>query len=445
MKRVITYGTFDMFHTGHRNLLRNAKALGDYLIVGVTSENFDRNRGKLNVHDSLMVRIENVRKSGYADEIIVEEYMGQKIDDIRKYDIDIFTVGSDWVGHFDYLKEYCEVRYLPRTKGISSTDIRNRNLVRIGILGAENIVRRFVAEQRYVSGTELSGIWDGSFPGQAANLSSALGVPLFEDLDALMDASDAVYINTPPVTHEGYIRKAIKAGKHVLCEFPFVFSSVAVDELYAMARERGVVLFHGLKTAYCPAFRRLISHAKTGLIGNIITVDASFTQVLGNGVDHQIRISSGGSVHAFAEYPMLAFAKLLGQEIQQMEFFSRPNDAGYDIYTRLILRYPHAIGSATVGIDAKSEGCLVITGTRGYIYVPAPWWKTEYYEARFEDTNKNMKFFYKFQGEGLRYEIAEFIKCTHAGKESLLLTSEETRLMAQIMETFDRGDQTLVF
>ena len=445
MKRVITYGTFDMFHRGHRNLLKHAKELGDYLIVGVTSENFDRNRGKLNVHDPLMVRVENVRKSGYADEIIVEEYVGQKIDDIQKYDIDIFTVGSDWVGHFDYLKEYCEVRYLPRTKGISSTEIRNRNLVRIGMIGAENIARRFIDEKRYVSGTELVGIWDGELAGQAANLAAAQGIPLFENIDGLIRASDAVYINTPPVTHEAYIRKAITAGKHVLCEFPFAFSPDVVDELYALAREQGVILFHGLKTAYCPAFQRLISHAKTGLIGNIITVDASFTRVLGNGLAHQIRISSGGSVHAFAEYPLLAFVKLLGQDVQDVEFFSRSNEDGYDIYTRFLLRYPQALGSAVVGINAKSEGCLVITGTRGYIYVPAPWWKTEYYEARFEDTNKNMKFFYKFQGEGLRYEIAEFTRCIHSQKESLLLTREETRLMAEVMEIFDKGQQTVSF
>ena len=88
MKRVITYGTFDLFHQGHLNLLKHAKALGDYLIVGVTTENFDTNRGKLNVQQSLMDRIKNIKDTGYADEIIVEEYEGQKIDDIQKYNID---------------------------------------------------------------------------------------------------------------------------------------------------------------------------------------------------------------------------------------------------------------------------------------------------------------------------------------------------------------------
>ena len=105
MKKVITYGTYDLFHQGHYNLLKRAKELGDYLIVGVTSDYFDKSRGKFNVRDSLMKRIENVKSTGFADEIIVEEYFGQKIDDIKKYGVDIFTVGSDWKGYFDYLNE----------------------------------------------------------------------------------------------------------------------------------------------------------------------------------------------------------------------------------------------------------------------------------------------------------------------------------------------------
>ena len=110
--KVITYGTYDLFHEGHYRLLQRAKQLGDYLIVGVTTEEYDRTRGKLNVIDSLMTRIENVKKTGFADEIIIEESAGQKFRDIQKYKVDIFTVGSDWTGQFDYLKDYCEVIYL---------------------------------------------------------------------------------------------------------------------------------------------------------------------------------------------------------------------------------------------------------------------------------------------------------------------------------------------
>ena len=134
MKKVITYGTYDLLHYGHINLLKRAKELGDYLIVGITTDSFDLERGKLNVRNNLMERIEAVRQTGLADQIIIEEYQGQKIDDIKKYEVDIFAIGSDWEGHFDYLKEYCKVVYLPRTEGISSTMLRNENQRTIKIL-----------------------------------------------------------------------------------------------------------------------------------------------------------------------------------------------------------------------------------------------------------------------------------------------------------------------
>ena len=141
MIKVITYGTYDLLHYGHISLLERAKALGDYLIVGVTADDFDKIRGKINVQQSLMERIEAVRVTGLADEIIVEEYEGQKIDDIKRLDIDIFTVGSDWIGKFDYLKEYCKVVYLDRTKGVSSSDIRSlKRELTIGLVGESNIV-----------------------------------------------------------------------------------------------------------------------------------------------------------------------------------------------------------------------------------------------------------------------------------------------------------------
>ena len=116
MIKVITYGTYDLLHYGHIRLLKRAKALGDYLIVGVTADSFDVARGKINVRQTLMERIEAVKATGLADEIVIEEYEGQKIDDIRRFGVDIFAIGSDWKGRFEYLNEFCKVVYLDRTK-----------------------------------------------------------------------------------------------------------------------------------------------------------------------------------------------------------------------------------------------------------------------------------------------------------------------------------------
>src|SRR5690554_3652386 len=137
MKKIITYGTFDLLHHGHINLLKRAKELGDYLVVGVTTENYDRGRGKLNVSKSTLERIEDIRRTRIAEEIIIEEYEGQKIDNILKYNVDIFAIGSNWKGKFDYLNEFCEVVYLDRTKGVSSTMLRGQTqkIINVGIIG----------------------------------------------------------------------------------------------------------------------------------------------------------------------------------------------------------------------------------------------------------------------------------------------------------------------
>lgn len=162
MKKVITYGTYDLLHQGHLNLLKRAKELGDYLIVGVTNDNFDRDRGKLNVRNNVLERVEAVKATGYADKIIIEDYVGQKIDDIQKYDVDIFAIGSDWEGKFDYLNEFCQVVYLPRTQGISSTMLRNESqeTVKIGIIGCGRIAKRFPSEASVVSGVKVCAAFD---------------------------------------------------------------------------------------------------------------------------------------------------------------------------------------------------------------------------------------------------------------------------------------------
>lgn len=124
MKKVITYGTFDLLHVGHVKLLERAKNLGDFLIVAVSTDEFNSIKGKkaYYTYEERKTIIEAIK---YVDLVIPEYSWEQKIEDIKKYDIDIFVMGSDWEGKFDYLKEYCEVIYLPRTENISTTIIKN--------------------------------------------------------------------------------------------------------------------------------------------------------------------------------------------------------------------------------------------------------------------------------------------------------------------------------
>lgn len=437
MKKVITYGTYDLFHEGHYNLLKNAKALGDYLIVGVTSGDFDKNRGKLNVRDSLMTRIKHVEETGFADEIIIEEYFGQKIDDIKKYDVDIFTVGSDWKGHFDYLNEYCEVIYLDRTKGISSTEIRNTNTIKLGCHGVEQVTARFLEEAKYVSGMDTGAVYVENKPDYLDKLVEDYELKVYPDQEAFYDAIDAVYIVVEPKYQFQAIMNALKHKKHVLVEFPILVTDEQLQEITDLADANGCIFMEGLKTAYTPAFGKLIALAKSGIIGNILSVDANFTQILGKQLAEQIRLVDGGSVNALASYPFLAFVKFLGLDYKDIQFFSRNDDQGLDMFTKILVSYENAVATSNVAISGKSEGDMIISGDKGYIYVPAPWWKTEYFEVRFEDLNMNRKYFYKFDGEGLRYEISEFIQCILNKKNSILLTIEEIRAITKMINQFN--------
>ncbi|CDN38866.1 glycerol-3-phosphate cytidylyltransferase [Bacillus cereus] len=124
MRRVLTYGTFDLLHYGHINLVRRAKDLGDYLIVGLSTDEFNALKGKESYFkfEERKMLLESIR---YVDLVISENTWEQKIEDIVKYEIDIFVMGDDWEGKFDFLKEYCEVIYLPRTEDISTTQIKS--------------------------------------------------------------------------------------------------------------------------------------------------------------------------------------------------------------------------------------------------------------------------------------------------------------------------------
>lgn len=440
MTKVITYGTYDLLHQGHINLLRRAKELGDYLIVGVTSDSFDRGRGKLNVRNNVLERVEAVKATGYADEVIIEDYVGQKIDDIQKYNVDIFAIGSDWDGKFDYLNEFVKVVYLPRTEGISSTMLRAETTtdVHVGIIGCGRVAKRFPAEADVVNGLKVVATYDTDSAASESLALSIEGAKAYITAHELYEAVDAVYVATPHLSHYSYIKEAILAGKHVLCETPMVLKGEEARELFALAEEKGVILMEANKTAHCPAFNHLMVMIKSGVIGEVVDIEASLSKLLND--QKTLREfdpeQAGGSFYELGSYPLLPIVRLLGCQYEKLNLYGRMKD-GVDMYTKGVLRYPHAVCSFKVGLGVKTEGNLVISGTKGYAYVPAPWWKTDYFELRYEDQNKNQKFFYKWDGAGLRYEIQEFISCILNKRFSTSrLRRRESVCMAEMMEQF---------
>ena len=439
MKKVITYGTYDLLHQGHINLLRRAKELGDYLIVGVTSDSFDRGRGKLNVRNNVLERVEAVKATGYADEVIIEDYLGQKIDDIQKYDVDIFAIGSDWAGKFDYLNEYCEVVYLPRTEGISSTMLRaeSQDSFRIGIIGSGRIANRFVPETKVVNGAEVVAVYN---PYGAEAFAKKHCLEAFTDFDAFVEKVDALYIASPHLTHYDYIKRGLHAGKHVLCEIPFTLKKEEALELYRYAEEKNIVLMEASKTAYCPAFGHIVTLIKSGIIGEVVDVKASLSKMVEPPTRELDATQAGGAMTEHAPLTLMAIIKLLGIDWMDVDFHTKKEN-GVDIYTKGVLNYPHATSSFTLGIGVKTEGNLVISGTKGYVYVPAPWWLTSYFEVRYEDQTKNKKYFYSYDGEGLRYEIQEFLSMIVNNRRSCYkLRRHESIAIAEIIEKYRKGE-----
>ena len=441
MVKVITYGTFDLLHEGHYKLLQRAKQLGDYLIVGVTTEEYDQARGKLNVMDSLMTRIENVKKTGFADEIIVEESQGQKFRDIQKYNIDIFVVGSDWTGIFDYLKDYCKVIYLERTKNISSTMLRAQMtpIQRIGIIGTGRIANRFITEAALVSGVNAQGVYN-PHTKSAKLFAHKWGIDAYEDIEKFFDMSDMVYIASPHETHYGYIKQALEHDKHVLCEKPMCLNKAHAEELFKLAKEKRLVLIEGIKTAYCPGFAKLLGIACGGTIGSIRNVEACFTKLEDENNRELKDVNYGGSFTELGSYCLPPALKIFGHAYEDIRFESIKDENGIDIFTKAYLRYPNGLATATCGLGVKSEGKLLISGTRGYITADAPWWKTNYFEVHRENPDDVEKFSERFLGDGLRYEISDMLSMINGDKKKYFkLTRGDSVALAGILEKFQKG------
>lgn len=422
MIKVITYGTYDLLHFGHIRLLERAKALGDYLIVGITSDDYDKTRGKINNQQSLIERIAAVKETGIADEIIVEEYEGQKIDDIRRYDVDIFTVGSDWEGKFDYLNEYCKVVYLPRTEGISSSEIRaEKRKIIIGTIGDDRLCSKFKRELSYVNGA------------------------IYAEINGSFDRVDAVYIATKPENHYEDVKAALLNGKHVICESPIAINEIRCKELFEIAREKHLILTDAIKTAYATAYSRLLVIAKSGKIGDIVSVDSVCTSMQDGVCEEAADLSSKqNSICAWGPNAMLPVFQLLGTNFKETKITSWLIDEAllFDGFTKIDFIYDKAVASVKIAKAAKAEGELIVSGTKGYIYVPAPWWKTDYFEVRFENPADNKRYFYQLDGEGIRYEIVAFVKSIESLKKNLYISEMTSLSICKVIEQYYRKEIT---
>lgn len=434
MVKVITYGTYDLLHYGHIKLLERAKALGDYLIVGITTDDFDKTRGKINVLQPLMERVEAVRATGIADEIIIEEYEGQKIDDIRRYDIDIFTVGSDWKGKFDYLNEYCKVIYLDRTQGISSSDLRKeKRKIRLGLVGDSLFLNKIKEESNFVNGIYVEALCTKKLHS-IREWHQKINTVTDNFLEMLKDV-DAVYIRTLPQEHYEQIKIALENGKHVLCESPLTINRKQSKILFELAMSKKLILMEAIKTAYATAFSRLLLLVKGGNIGDVISVDSTCTSLKSYAGKER---TDWNGIYEWGPTALLPIFQMLGTKFNTYKIIVRfhENKRKHDSFVKIDFVYDHAVASAKIGDGVKSEGELVVSGTKGYLYVPAPWWKTDYFEIRYEDQTENKRYFYPLEGEGIRYELVAFAQAIERGKVTANIDRDVTYKISDVIDDF---------
>lgn len=438
MKKVITYGTFDMLHQGHLNILKRAKALGDYLIVGVTSDEFDSRRVKINVQQSMMERVEGVKETGLADQIIIEEYEGQKIDDINRFGVDIFAIGSDWQGKFDYLSEFCKVVYLERTKGISSTKIRSKNNhLKLGLVGKAKRLWKVANEAVSINGIDIVGT-SGSGCDKRLN---KLDNYSFEEL---IEKVDAVFIESDVNKRYEQIKYALERGKHVLCDLPMTIGRRQQHELLEIAKKNDRVLMSGIKTAYSTAYYRLLLMVKSGEIGNVLSVETTCTSLsesskLSNYSENNI----WSAMDEWGAAVLMPIFQILGTDYVDSMIVSKKIDGYFDLFTKMDFVYKNAVATAKIGKGVKSEGEMIISGTKGYVYVPAPWWKTDYFEIRYEDQNKNKRFFYELEGEGFKYELVNFQRAINHGRTINYTSDKVLEEISRVYADFYVGDDVI--
>jgi choline-phosphate cytidylyltransferase len=273
------------------------------------------------------------------------------------------------------------------------------------------------------------------------------GIEQILDYDELLDRVDSVYVCSHPRDHYEHVRRALEKGKHVLCETPIALKKAECEELFATAKAKECILMEAAKTAYTTAFERLVLLAKTGKIGEVLDIEATCTRKRGiqNYTDKDIS-RNWNTITEWGPLGLLPIFQILGCDYKEIRIASRmlKDSKDYDIYTKINLLFDSATATVKVAKGAKSEGELIITGTEGYIYVPAPWWKTDYFEIRYEDQSYNKRYFYQLEGEGIRYEIVAFSKAIEKGLGDFYVSEEVSKAIAGVMEEYYSGTNVTI-
>lgn len=311
--------------------------------------------------------------------------------------------------------------------------------MKLGIIGTGRIANRFVPEAKEADEFHIESVYNPRI-SSAQSFAEKWEIPNSTDNWATFCSRiDVAYVASPHDTHYEYCRQLLLQGKHVLCEKPLCFSGEEAKELFAIAQEQKLILMEAVKTAYCPGFTELIKIARSGVIGEIKDIEACFTK-LENPAGRELNSELyAGSFYEMGTYTLLPIIKLLGKPKDVYFQAIRTGQRNADGFMKAHLLYEDAFALAKTGLTVKSEGCLIISGTKGYILAQSPWWLTKKFEVRFEDVSATKTYEFAFEGQGLRYEIKAFAERIKketdvSNAEDFGLTSQESVWLAEVME-----------
>lgn len=321
-------------------------------------------------------------------------------------------------------------------------------MIRLGIIGTGRIAKRFATDAWQGLDTGLRAVYNPN-RDSADSFSRRYSIPLgTADWEEFLGQIDAAYVASPSFSHGNYIRMLLESGKHVLCEKPMLLGGQEAKELFAAAKSRNLVLMEAVKTAYCPGFRALLEILAEGRIGEIRDVEACFTKLVKPGLRELTDMSYGGSMTELGTYGCFAVLRILGCDYGDLRFSVQRNGQGMDIFTKVFFEYEDGRGTGLVkaGLGVKSEGELIVSGTRGYLLARAPWWMTGHFEVRYEDLGQCDVYDYPFVGNGLQYELQYFLERIQGKKGDTYKTESKTMesetmeqvsiVLADIMERF---------
>lgn len=284
-----------------------------------------------------------------------------------------------------------------------------KKIFRLGIIGTGRIAHRFVPEARIVPEIQIESVYNPNL-SSAKKFAEELQIDHYTDnLKEFVRRIDVVYVASPHETHGEYSKQMLQNGKHVLCEKPLCFSKKEAEELFQLSENKNCILMEGIKTAYCPGFHKLLEVVQSGVIGDVRNVEACFTKLENSNSRELTDVKYGGSFTELGSYVLFSIIKLLGKDWKDIRFESIYQENGLDVLTKVYVRYENRLAQGTCGLGVKSEGQMLVCGTRGYVIVQAPWWKTQKFQVRYENPNEVVNYEEEFIGDGLRYELMTFL------------------------------------